>query len=222
MVHRILFVLALTASLMGCSTPDGGDIDGFLEKIRKMDPGSGKLARVEEARWRALEALRSDRDPSDVVGEIRCVDGRGHGMNEPIRVRDIIDCLAVTSHMTFALCIEAKVTDVAHMYTTADIDRSPDASCEYVPNKDFATDDKWDPDQITEEDLARSAFASQDGPPSWMMAAGIVAIGAGGVFVFVSGWAVVLCPLDLGYGCPGNPADPGAAPGPGSGPGGDR
>ncbi|WP_438029060.1 hypothetical protein [Sorangium sp. So ce233] len=217
MATALIAVMAFSA----CSVPDEGSLEGLLNKIRSMDPGSGKAARLEEARWRALEALRNG-DPDDVVGDVRCHDGRGHSMIERIVARTIIDCLANTEHLTFALCVEARVDDITHNYTTADPTRNPGAWCEYVPNKSFQMDDKWDPDQITEEDLARSALASPSAPPAWMIAAGVVAIGAGGVFIFASGWGLVLCPLDIDYGCPGDPIAPGVTPEPGGSSGGDR
>ena len=182
-----------------------------------MDPGPRRAARLEESRWRALEALRSDRGPSDLVGNVHCADGVGNGMIERIRVHHIIDCLAATTQLTFALCVEARFADIMSSYTSANAAHGkPNASCEYKADPSFVIDEKWDPDHITDEDLARTAFASPDGPPAWMIAAGVVAIGAGGVFVFASGWAIALCPLDLGYGCPGDPLTPGETPEPGS------
>jgi hypothetical protein len=217
------FVASLLLVVVGCSTPDGDDMNSFIDKIRNMDPGPRKAARLEEARWRALEALRSERDPSDLVGKIRCADGVGNGMIEYIRVSHIIDCLAVTTQLTFALCVEARFADIMSNYTSANAAHGkPYASCEYEPDPSFAIDQKWDPEQITDEDLARTAFASQDGPPAWMIAAGIVGIGAGGIIVFASGWGAVLCPLDIEWGCPGDPLAPGESPQPGATSGGDR
>ena len=220
---RARWLLVVVMLVLGCSTPDGGDLERFLEQIRNMDPGPRSAARLEEARWRALEELRSNRDPGDLVGKVRCVDGVGNGMIEYIRVKHIIECLAATTQLTFGACVETRFADITASYTSTNAAHGkPNAICTYESDPSFVEDDKWDPENITDEDLARTAFASREGPPAWMIAAGVVAIGAGGVFVFASGWAVVLCPLEMGWGCPGDPLAPGETPAPGGSSGGDR
>lgn len=113
------------------------------------------------------------------------------------------------------------MTDFTHAYIEAG-PLDPDARCKFVPSKRFVVNPKWDPENITDDDLARTAFASREGPPAWMIAAGIVTIAAGGVFIFASGWGLVLCPLDLDWGCPGDPLAPGETPATGGSSGGDR
>jgi hypothetical protein len=133
---------------------------------------------------------------------VHCADDSGNGAIIPVWVAEVIDCLSVTSDLTFGACVEARVDDIREAYTADNPEGTPGSSkhCEYILNTDFDVDPKWDPDQITEEDLARTAMQSAS-PPAWMIAAGIVVVAAGGVFVIGSGWAGLLCSQDVHYAC---------------------
>lgn len=216
---RAALAALLTVTIASCSIPDGDDVSGFVNKIHLLDPGAHAAARIAEARSRAINAL-SGLDPDDHAGDLECKDDLG-GAVLRVPVKKILDCLTAAPGATFDSCVKSLVSDFKREWTEAGPLHS-NAWCRFVPSGTVGVDPKWDPDQITDEDLARTAFASPEGPPAWMIAAGVVAIGVGGVFVFASGWAVVLCPLDLGYGCPGDPLAPGETPAPGGSSGGDR
>lgn len=209
----------LIAILPACSVPDDGSLDGFVKKIRDMDPTAGRAARLAEARQRAIDGL-GERDANDIVGRVRCQGGSG-SMTQAISVGQILECLNATTQLTFDLCLETRIAEIQSKFLgTTPMEGK--TGCDYTEDAAFEYEPKWDPEQITDDDLARSALASPSAPPAWMFAAGIVAVGVGGVFVFASGWGVLLCPMGLDYGCPGDPLAPGDSPEPGGTTGGDQ
>jgi hypothetical protein len=205
---------ALLPALPGCSVPDGDDLRGLRDNIKNMDPAARKAAKLEEARGRARKGLQ-EFGPDSWVGDIVCEDKFGHGVEQHIPADEILNCLAISSQATFATCVASRVADFTRAYIDAG-PLDPSARCKFKPAANLDVDPKWDPDQITDEDLANSAFASTEGPPAWMIAAGVVGVGVGGVLTFAPGWVLVLCPLDLEWGCPGDPLQPGEGPEPGS------
>jgi hypothetical protein len=209
----------LIAVLPACSVPDGDSMEGLMSSIGRLGPSASFEARRAEARARAIADLER-MDQSDVLGDADCRDMHG-GVRHPIAVRDVLECLNSSPIHTMYQCIDDLVDKISAKYMSQGT-LNPGARCGYSWRGKVEPNPKWDMSEITDDDLARSALASSSAPPAWMFAAGIVAIGVGGVFIFASGWGAILCPLSVDYGCPGDPLAPGDSPEPGGTTGGDQ
>ncbi len=223
---RIFFSLTLMASLLCCSTPDGGDMDDLIRMLRNMK--DRHLAAQMEARHRTLTAING-RDGNEKVADVECTDADGNKSSHPIILEDVRKCMldeyGMKHWIPFGECMGMVYLQIADRFSTGPdgmLALEPTDACNMEPVGEWAElPNDWDPYNIEDDVLARSLLSSKS-PPDWAIAVGIVAVGAGGLFVFASGWGAVLCPLDVSYGCPGNPVTPTETPGDMPGNGGDR
>lgn len=210
-----LMVLSLTLS--GCSVPDGDDLDSFAGQIGTLSPMASFEARRAEARARAIADLEK-MEPDGVIGDADCRDGMA-GVRQPILVKDVLQCLRANETRTIYSCIDDLVDAVKQKYTAQGTLLMANR-CEYQWRGDVAPNPKWDMSEITDDDLAMSALESEDEPPAWMIAAGIIGVGAtGAFFILMPEFLPALCLLakdDSHWSCPGSPEyPPGETPQPG-------
>lgn len=217
-MRSILVALVVSAvTALGCSVPDGDDLDSFAGQIGTLSPMASFEARRAEARARAIADLEK-MDPDDVIGDADCRDGMA-GVRQPILVKEVLDCLRTNETRTIYSCID-DIVDSVHQKVTAEGPLLVPTRCEYQWRGDVAPNPKWDMSEITDQDLARSAIASEDEPPAWMIAAGIIGVGAAGAFfILMPEFLPVICLLakdDSHWSCPGSPEyPPGETPEPG-------
>lgn len=202
-------IIALIVGAVGCSVPDGDDLDSFAGQIGTLSPMASFEARRAEARARAIADLE-EMGPDDVLGDADCRDGMA-GVRQPILVRDVLECLRANEERTIYSCIDDLV-DAAKQKYTSDGPLLVPSRCEYQWRGDVSPSPKWDMSEITDEDLARSAIGSEDEPPAWMIAAGIIGVGAAGAFfIILPEFLPALCLLakdDSHWSCPGSPEYP--------------
>lgn len=209
-MRSILVALVLSAvTAFGCSVPDGDDLDSFAGQIGTLSPMASFEARRAEARSRAISDLES-MDPDDILGDADCRDMHG-GVRHPIPVREVLECLKANEINTIYPCIDSLVDRIANKYITQGT-INPGSRCGFSWRGKVDPNPKWDMSEITDDDLARSAIDSDDEPPAWMIAAGIIGVGAAGAFfILMPEFLPALCLLakdDSHWSCPGSPEYP--------------
>lgn len=214
------------AVVPACSVPDGDDMAGLKLQLLQLEPRTREQAARETANGNAHKYISDRADLSDNIMDVMCSDGAAPDDDTaqisryPVNVWSMLRCLERSEFPTFDECVRILVGDVRAKYAAESGASRPDCVERLHPQWQ-SMPANTDPAHVDEEDIAEDMLRS-GAPPAWMIAAGIVIVGAGGVFILASGWGV-LCTLGFKHGCPGDPTNPGAGPAPdGSSSGGDR
>jgi hypothetical protein len=219
----MIAVMALTPA---CSTPDGDDMAGLKLQLLQLQPRTIEQARRATANGNAHRYISDRAGLSDNIMDVMCSDGAAPDDDTAtikryaVNVWSMLRCLERSEFPTFDECVRHLVNDVRDRYASESGAAQPDC-VERLHPQWHSMPANIDPQQVDPDDIAEEMLRSET-PPAWMIAAGIVVVGAGGVFILASGWGLVLCPLGLEWGCPGDPFSPGETPAPGGSAGGDR